>query len=305
MKGEGNQQDYGFRIYDPRIAKFLSVDPLTKSYPELTPYQFASNSPLVGIDLDGKELRPMISWLADKAKAAGQPRLSGFIRSFGGGDVQSDIREFVDNVGKGNIGGAALQLYGYTATGMMGGMLGTTRAAVSGDKEAQGELIGIGVQALAGKAASKVGGVAEVKTGGTFESSSPKRASYENFGSEFLDDGAPMIERFVKPRTLQEIFEDPHSLEYMTEREVRSIAERTEGWKTGGLGKGKNAGKGLTVREYNPAKTDFTHRYIQYHPGTERHFNGKPYWKISGSKNGGSIIKFEPKTINETHGVEK
>lgn len=52
--------DYGFRIYDPRIAKFLSVDPLTKAYPELTPYQFASNSPVAGIDLDGLELKVII-----------------------------------------------------------------------------------------------------------------------------------------------------------------------------------------------------------------------------------------------------
>jgi len=55
VKGEGNQQDYGMRIYDGRIGKFLSVDPLIKSYPELTPYQFASNSPISGIDLDGLE----------------------------------------------------------------------------------------------------------------------------------------------------------------------------------------------------------------------------------------------------------
>ncbi len=47
--------DYGFRIYDPVIARFLSEDPLTKSYAELTPYQFASNSPISGIDLDGLE----------------------------------------------------------------------------------------------------------------------------------------------------------------------------------------------------------------------------------------------------------
>ena len=47
--------DYGFRIYNPQIAKFLSVDPLTKSYPELTPYQFASNRPVDGIDIDGLE----------------------------------------------------------------------------------------------------------------------------------------------------------------------------------------------------------------------------------------------------------
>ncbi|HWJ29919.1 MAG TPA: hypothetical protein VNS32_25490, partial [Flavisolibacter sp.] len=29
VKGEGNQQDYGMRVYDTRLGKFLSVDPLT------------------------------------------------------------------------------------------------------------------------------------------------------------------------------------------------------------------------------------------------------------------------------------
>lgn len=49
------QQDYGMRIYDKRLARFKSVDPLTKEYPMLTPYQFASNCPVDGIDLDGLE----------------------------------------------------------------------------------------------------------------------------------------------------------------------------------------------------------------------------------------------------------
>ncbi len=47
--------DYGFRIYNPAIAKFLSVDPLTKSYPWYTPYQFSGNTPIQAIDLDGLE----------------------------------------------------------------------------------------------------------------------------------------------------------------------------------------------------------------------------------------------------------
>ena len=57
IKGEGNQQDYGMRIYDPRLSRFLSVDPLTLQYPMLTPYQFASNRPIDGIDLDGLEYK--------------------------------------------------------------------------------------------------------------------------------------------------------------------------------------------------------------------------------------------------------
>jgi RHS repeat-associated protein len=55
IKGEGNQQDYGFRIYDPRVGRFLSIDPLTKEYPELTPYQFSGNTPIQATDLDGAE----------------------------------------------------------------------------------------------------------------------------------------------------------------------------------------------------------------------------------------------------------
>ena len=55
VKGFGNQQDYGMRIFDARIGRFLSVDPITMEYPELTPYQFASNRPIDGIDRDGLE----------------------------------------------------------------------------------------------------------------------------------------------------------------------------------------------------------------------------------------------------------
>jgi len=51
----GVTYDYGFRIYDSRIGKFLSVDPLTKDYPWYTPYQFAGNKPIWAIDLDGLE----------------------------------------------------------------------------------------------------------------------------------------------------------------------------------------------------------------------------------------------------------
>jgi len=55
MGGGGSTYDYGFRIYNAGIAKFLSVDPLTASYPWYTPYQFAGNKPIWMIDRDGLE----------------------------------------------------------------------------------------------------------------------------------------------------------------------------------------------------------------------------------------------------------
>ena len=60
VKGDGVQYDYGFRIYDARIAKFLSVDPLTKKFPWLTPFQFAANTPIMAVDVDGREAEIVI-----------------------------------------------------------------------------------------------------------------------------------------------------------------------------------------------------------------------------------------------------
>ena len=52
---DGNNYDYGFRIYDSRLGRFLSEDPLTAQYPFYTPYEYAGNSPIRFIDLDGAE----------------------------------------------------------------------------------------------------------------------------------------------------------------------------------------------------------------------------------------------------------
>ena len=54
-KGVGNQIDYEKRIYDPRAGRFLSTDPLQAKFPFYSPYQFAGNTPIQAIDLDGTE----------------------------------------------------------------------------------------------------------------------------------------------------------------------------------------------------------------------------------------------------------
>jgi RHS repeat-associated protein len=53
--GEGNMYNYGFRIHDPRLGRFLSVDPLAPDFPKLTTYQYAGNTPINAIDIDGLE----------------------------------------------------------------------------------------------------------------------------------------------------------------------------------------------------------------------------------------------------------
>ena len=53
--GGGNVYDYGMRIYDSRLGRFLSADPLLKDYPWWSPYHYAGNNPIQMIDIDGLE----------------------------------------------------------------------------------------------------------------------------------------------------------------------------------------------------------------------------------------------------------
>ena len=55
VEGEGDVYDYGMRMYDARLGRFMSVDPLSKKYPYLSPFAFAENDVIRSIDLDGLE----------------------------------------------------------------------------------------------------------------------------------------------------------------------------------------------------------------------------------------------------------
>ena len=61
------------------VQRFLSVDPLTKSYPELTPYQFASNRPIAAIDLDGLEAKDLYGELDPVRRNLAEQRKNGTV----------------------------------------------------------------------------------------------------------------------------------------------------------------------------------------------------------------------------------
>jgi RHS repeat-associated protein len=52
----GTDYDFGARIYDARLGRFLSVDPMRYNYPSYSPYLFAGNTPIQAIDLEGKNI---------------------------------------------------------------------------------------------------------------------------------------------------------------------------------------------------------------------------------------------------------
>lgn len=53
IKGDGNSYDFGARILDPRLGKWLSIDPLAQEFPDVSPYCAMANNPTNFIDPDG------------------------------------------------------------------------------------------------------------------------------------------------------------------------------------------------------------------------------------------------------------
>jgi RHS repeat-associated protein len=55
IAGQGNSQDHKYRSYDPRLGRYKSLDPLFRDYPWNSPYAYAENRVIDGIDLEGLE----------------------------------------------------------------------------------------------------------------------------------------------------------------------------------------------------------------------------------------------------------
>ncbi|GIV45066.1 MAG: hypothetical protein KatS3mg035_2189 [Bacteroidia bacterium] len=80
--GMGRWQDYGARMYRPDLARFFSPDPIIEQgqkYAELSTYQFASNTPIMAIDLDGLESLK----IHKKLKRRNKPKIGNDIRGTG------------------------------------------------------------------------------------------------------------------------------------------------------------------------------------------------------------------------------
>jgi RHS repeat-associated protein len=54
----GDEYDFGARIYDARLGRFLSLDPRERDYAWQTPYAYYKNSPISQLDLDGRGGNP-------------------------------------------------------------------------------------------------------------------------------------------------------------------------------------------------------------------------------------------------------
>ncbi len=54
LAGNGNAYDFGARILDPRVGRWLSTDPMADQFPSVSSYNAMGNNPVMMVDPDGK-----------------------------------------------------------------------------------------------------------------------------------------------------------------------------------------------------------------------------------------------------------
>lgn len=98
-------QDFGARIYDGRISRFLSTDPLMNLFSSQSPYLYAYNSPIELIDVDGL--------YGDKSEATKQ-RASAMALGYHTGELYQSGDEWGFNVLSGEDGSSSFD-YNYVS----------------------------------------------------------------------------------------------------------------------------------------------------------------------------------------------
>ena len=80
IKGNGNSINYKFRMHDPRVGRFFSVDPLARDYPWNSSYAFSENRVIDGVELEGLEFENIKSKFKKPEKLKVQSPDYGYIQ---------------------------------------------------------------------------------------------------------------------------------------------------------------------------------------------------------------------------------
>jgi len=99
INGEGNTYDFGERIYDSRIGRFFSVDPLEEDYEDISPYAFASNNPIFFVDENGEWPKPsqILARFGIHLSPFASGFLDGLVSKLSWWDTLSFIDDLIEN----------------------------------------------------------------------------------------------------------------------------------------------------------------------------------------------------------------
>jgi RHS repeat-associated protein len=92
-ESEISEGDYDFdaRLYDSKLGRWLSLDPLQVKYPYISPYHAMGNSPLLIVDQDGKE---NIIYIYVSPSAKKDP----LFKELNIGDIRAKVQGYIEDV---------------------------------------------------------------------------------------------------------------------------------------------------------------------------------------------------------------
>jgi RHS repeat-associated protein len=142
IKGEGNSYDYDERMLDPRIGRWFKIDPQAAQMPQVSPYAFALNNPILIVDEEGEI--PIIPFLIKAGASAAADALLQACMIYLTDDSVKDFGSAFKKIDKSDVAWSFVE--GLNPFKVPGGKLGKAAAVATADL-----LIYVGEQTLAGE----------------------------------------------------------------------------------------------------------------------------------------------------------